>query len=125
MKYFLIAMLFATALFAQNPVDALVESGDSISAAIMVGGDRVVGIEVSDDFNGDSIFVKTSSSYSGTYKVIKNEAGAVVSAIACSAGDLIRFNRDNFYLIRKYIKIEHNDPTDSDQTSKIFLGSYD
>lgn len=122
MKAFLIAILFASSLFAQAPITATIDSGETVSDIVYLEGNNLVGIEVSDDFNGDSLTILTASSASGTFKPIRNTDG--ILSFPVTAGGIYVLKPSDYFILRKYIKIQHNDETDTSMTHNVFLGGY-
>ena len=124
MKLFIIFLLTSISLMAQVPMSVVTDNGETESATLELNGLHVVGIDVSADFNADSIYVITSSSKAGTYeRVYRAEDGTPVGFPAV-AGRFYRLLPTDYYLFEKYIKLEHNSAADADQTHTVYLGNY-
>ena len=108
---------------AQVPFSVVTDNGATESDSLQLNGLHIVGIDVSADFNGDSIYVLTSSSFSGTYERVYTTAGDPLG-FAAVAGRMYVLNPRDYYLFEKYIKLEHNSAADSEQTHTVFLGNY-
>lgn len=123
MRLLIIFLFTSLSLMAQVPFSVVTDSGATESDSLQLNGLHIVAIDVSADFNGDSIYVLTSSSLGGTYERVYTTGGDPLG-FAAVAGRMYVLNPRDYYLFEKYIKLEHNSAADSEQTHTVFLGNY-
>ena len=124
MRLLIILLFTSMALMAQVPYEVITGNGATDSDSLQLNGLHIVGIDVASDFNGDSLYILTSDSFTGTYERVYLTSDGTPLGFPAVAGRRYVFKAADYYMFEKYIKIQHNSAADSEQTHTVYLGNY-
>ena len=124
MRLLTIFLFITTSLMAQVPYDVITGNGATDSDSLQLNGLHIVGIDVSADFNGDSLYILTSDSFTGTYERVYRAEDGTPLGFPAVAGRRYRLLPTDCYLLERHIKLQHNSAADSEQTHTVYLGNY-
>lgn len=98
---------------------ATIASGQTVSAAVNLGGGTLVGIITPAALTGTSFTFQTSDAIDGTYVTCEDGAGAAIAKTVSASKDIKIAPTD--LLRRRYLKIVSNSAEAADRTLKLII----